>query len=40
MTTDWYSNFYNEKSEIAAFTMNQITNYMNLAVERDQEWIQ
>lgn len=40
MTTDWYSFFYNEKSDIEAFTMDQITEYMNLAKELEQEWTQ
>ena len=40
MTTDWYSFFYNEKSDIEAFTMDQITEYMNLAKEVEQEWTQ
>ncbi len=39
MTSDWYSFFYERKGDIEAFTTDQITKYMTLAKERNQEWI-
>lgn len=40
MTSDWYSFFYDKEGDIEAFTTDQITKYMTLAKERNQEWVQ
>ena len=39
MTSDWYKYFYEKSHDMSEITVKQIRNYMNLASERDLEWV-
>jgi len=37
-TSTWYYNFYNEKTDMFEFTINQINEYQEIAKNKDIEW--
>lgn len=40
LVSDWYYNYFNANVDMFKFTLNQITEFENIAIERNKSWIQ